>query len=155
MSRNFQFPLQRVLNVREIIEETRSLELKRSQSRLETEKNQLKVLKERKKEMLSETRLRTKRGDRLTINSLQVTSNYVSQLNESISGKKSAVDKTVQLVEKDRSEVLKASREKKIVEILKDQHLQRYIKGLNRAQEKEESEIGLRIAAKRKTEISG
>ncbi|NOZ08228.1 MAG: flagellar export protein FliJ [FCB group bacterium] len=154
MSRSFQFPLQRVLNVREIIEETKSLELKRSQSKLEIEKNQLKILKDRKDEMLSETRLKTKRGDRLTLNSLQISSNYVSQLNESINGKKIAIDKSAQLVEKDRSEVLKASREKKIVEILKDQHLQRYIKDLNRAQEKEESEIGLRISAKRKAEIA-
>ncbi len=155
MSRNFQFPLQRVLNIREIIEETKSLELKRSQSKLEKDKNQLTALNDRKNEMLSETRSITMDGDKLTINSLQISSNYVSQLSESIKGKLQTVEQSSQVVEKDRNNVLKASRDKKIVEILKEQHLENYISELNKSEEKEESEISLRLTSNKRLGVRG
>jgi len=146
MTKAFEFPLERVLNVRQIIEETRSVKLRKSEVELEQEKQQLKELKSQRENQIQVGRRNSNPGDGLTLNNLMVSRNYLVQLNDHIDGQKKNVAKSSAVVKNDRDEVIQATREKQVVEKLRENHLVDYRQSVRREEEKQESEVALRIA---------
>jgi len=148
MGKSFQFPLQKVLNVRQIIEDRQAVALKKSQASLNREKKQLKDLSEKKHAQIEIDENVCTDQVKLSLNGLKVSVDYISQLNDKITSQIEVVKKSNEKMEEKREVLINASKDKKIVEKLRENQLTDY-KIINRKNEsKEESEIALRVVLK-------
>lgn len=152
MAKSFHFPLQKVLDVRQITEDRQAISLKNSQMSLNKEKEQLENLAQKKDAQLKVDEDEYDNVDdvNLSLNELQVTVDYISQLNNKIINQIQVVEKSNGKVEKERDVLIEASKEKKIVEKLRERQLTNYKDNYRKKMMKEESEIALRVILKNK-----
>lgn len=152
MAKSFHFPLQKVLDVRQITEDRQAISLKNSQMSLNKEKEQLENLAQKKDAQLKVDEDEYDNVDdvNLSLNELQVTVDYISQLNNRITNQIQVVEKSNGKVEKERDVLIEASKEKKIVEKLRERQLTNYKDNYRKKMMKEESEIALRVILKNK-----
>lgn len=152
MAKSFHFPLQKVLDVRQITEDRQAISLKNSQMSLNKEKEQLENLAQKKDAQLKVDEDEYDNVDdvNLSLNELQVTVDYISQLNNRITNQIQVVEKSNGKVEKERDDLIEASKEKKIVEKLRERQLTNYKDNYRKKMMKEESEIALRVILKNK-----
>lgn len=152
MAKSFHFPLQKVLDVRQITEDRQAISLKNSQMSLNKEKEQLENLAQKKDAQLKVDEDEYDNVDdvNLSLNELQVTVDYISQLNNRITNQIQVVEKSNGKVEKERDVLIEASKEKKIVEKLRERQLTNYKDNYRKKVTKEESEIALRVILKNK-----
>jgi len=146
MSKAFRFPLQKILDYRETMQETHEIKLKKSQMNLIEQQTRLESLYFTKDHFLQEQ----ERADNpcpVNINNLQIAEAYVVQLNKQIVQQKNQVVKSTRQVETDRQELLEVTKDKKIVEKLKERQSQEYHKEMIKKERMIESEIALRIAS--------
>lgn len=150
MAKSFHFPLQKVLDVRQITEDRQAISLKNSQMSLNKEKEQLENLAQKKDAQLKVDEYDSVDDVNLSLNELQVTVDYISQLNNRITNQIQVVEKSNGKVEKERDDLIEASKEKKIVEKLRERQLTNYKDNYRKKMTKEESEIALRVILKNK-----
>ena len=150
MAKSFHFPLQKVLDVRQVTEDRQAISLKNSQMSLNKEKEQLENLAQKKDAQLKVDENDSVDDVNLSLNELQVTVDYISQLNNRITNQIQVVEKSNGKVEKERDVLIEASKEKKIVEKLRERQLTNYKDNYRKKVTKEESEIALRVILKNK-----
>jgi len=150
MAKSFHFPLQKVLDVRQITEDRQAISLKNSQMSLNKEKEQLENLAQKKDAQLKVDEYDSVDDVNLSLNELRVTVDYISQLNNRITNQIQVVEKSNGKVEKERDDLIEASKEKKIVEKLRERQLTNYKDNYRKKVTKEESEIALRVVLKNK-----
>lgn len=148
MVKSFHFPLQKVLDVRKIVEDRRAVALKNSQSSLNREKKQLDNLAQKKHAQLKIDGNVCTDQVNISLNGLKVSVDYISQLNDKITSQIQVVEKSNEKMEEKRDVLIKASKEKKIVEKLREHQLTDYKIKNRKKESKEESEIALRVVSK-------
>ena len=150
MVKIFRFPLQKVLDVRQTIENSKAIALSRSQIQLSSDKAKLKNLNTKKDTYLDSGTNSNSMHLALSLNDLKISTDYINQLNNMIQNQTGEVEKSNQIVDKDRNVLIEASRDKKVVEKLKEHHLERYVKDNRSRSIKQESEIALQVTQKNK-----
>jgi len=152
MSKAFNFSLQKVLDVRKHTEDQHSIELGKSQRKLNKEQQKLTELNQNKQKALENDSLGSASSVEISLMELKVTNQYIEQINTEIVKQKSQITKSSKNVEKNREELLDAVKDKKVVELLKDRYSKKYKKIRNLEASKNESEIALRLSLKNKDE---
>jgi flagellar FliJ protein len=148
MAKTFHFPLQKVLDLREMIEDLRASRLKHSQARLHEEREKLANLEREKDSLLQQDQTESTQHQKISLKNLQVAMDYVAQLNDTIMSQARQVQKSNEAVNQDRHTLIKASREKKIVALLRDKQFDEYVKQHRKKETIQESEIATRIMAR-------
>ncbi len=143
MPRAFLFPLQKVLDVRQHVEDQRAIELGQAKQELFKEQNLLNHLK-----MLKDKALHTSEeeiAESLQLSKIQMLESYLIQLNEKIDKQKKIIKKKSEAVEKKRRELLKATQEKKVVEKLKERQLENHRKSVRLQENKMIDEVAINV----------
>jgi flagellar FliJ protein len=156
MNKTAHFPLQKVLNFRQTIEDTCGVTLQQTQSLLHREEQKLGDLENHKNLILNDNPKDLEEEKLLTTTTLIQTIDYIMQLNDKIEAQHNHVKKTSQKVEKNRKEYIQAAKNRKTIEKLKEKYLTEYHKEAGKKERFKESEIATRIVAKQKkiTEIA-
>ncbi len=150
MAKSFHFPLQKVLEFKKTIEDTQAIALKKSQLSLDKESGHLNNLTQKKDALLNVKEDDCINSENLSLNKLQISSDYVSQLNDKISSQVQVVEKSNEIVDKERDDLIEASKNKKIVEKLREHQLTDYKINNRKKETTEESEVALRVVSKKK-----
>lgn len=141
MPKAFQFRLQKVLDLKQQLEELMSVNLKKSQAELEAEKQLADQLDQRKEQAICASG----QLEELSLTQIQLAWDYIQQLNRMIDAQNKIVEQRRQQVDDDRAHLLKASQEKKVVEKLREKHQEDYHLSLRKKELTRESEIAQRI----------
>lgn len=145
----FTFRLEAVLNVKRQREENIKNELGKAMQKLETEKRKLARLENSMEEIISEFNLKTKKT---TVHKLIEFNEYLSLLKSNIRQQKETVNKAVLYVDKIREELVKAVKERKILEKLKEKKHEEYLTEQKKLEQKTNDEI---VSYKHKEGSSG
>lgn len=127
------------------MENHKAVELGKAQSEHDKEKNKLNDLKSEKNKALESAKNTYVKQQKLDLNRLRINDDYVSQLSTRISGQEKKVDSTANEVDKRRTDLLHAARDKKVVEMLKDRYLDQYKRLRNQEEAKKEGEVAIRM----------
>jgi len=141
MAKAFQFSLQKVLDVREQLEELLSVDLRKRQSTLMKVQQVMHDLNRQKQAALQNP----EEKETTSVTLLQLSGEYIQQLNDLIEKQSQIVHQTEKQVEEDRSRLMKATQEKKIVEKLKEKHFKIYRKDRKKKATFMEGEVAQRI----------
>jgi len=147
MTKSFNFSLQKVLNVREMVEDTKAVELKKAQAIIDHENQKLDQTRAEKNALLK----KGSEPDTQETMSLQHLNNrtaYADQLTDKIEEQREVIEKSKQDAEEHRLAFVKASRDKMVIEKLKEHHKDAFRKKMNQEQVKVESEVAARISSK-------
>ena len=119
MAKQFRFPLEKVLDYKKSIEDLKAGELNRSRDKKKTEEDKLKYIEDKKEEILIEN---DSQGN-ITINQLNITTDYLFQLNDQLEkGTARVLDANTE-VENKLDNLNEASKDKKAVEKLRERKL--------------------------------
>ena len=121
----FKYQFETILNLKIRMEDMKNAELKLALERLENEKNKLKKLVSEKE--VEEENIKEKQKEKFTADDLRFFNNYISSLNRKIEYQATIVKKEEKNVEKVREELIKASKEKKMFEKLKEKKYEEYM----------------------------
>jgi len=119
-----KFKLQRLLDVREMIEEEKKTEMGNAVQRLENENQELIRLHAERDSMAQEFGVVAGRGT--TIGKLKEMSGYIEFFKKAEKLQKVRIKMAESYLEKCRGELVKASQEKKMIEKLKEIDLKKY-----------------------------
>jgi len=147
----FKFPLQQVADLRESIQHAKSIDLKKSRVQLESEERKLYRLDERKRVVVEDSRDAGNYRERLSLFDLQVSSDYIQQLNQQIVNQAEYVRKSNELVERRREELVEATKDRKILEQLRNRRKTEYLKKLQKTELFKEGEVALQIIRNKKS----
>ena len=120
-----KYKLQRLLDVRGMIEEEKKVEMGNAVQRLESEKNELIRINEERAIMAKEFGIESVKGT--TVGKLQEITGYLDYFKKAEKLQKFRTKMAENYLEKCREELLKASQEKKMIEKLKEIDLEKYI----------------------------
>ncbi len=146
----FKFSLQKVLDVRCMIEDAKAIEMKKSQAEILLNKQALSVTQCEKDGIIANGKAGSVPG-RVTLHSLYNRSDYVDQLSSKITDQGDMVEKSEEQAEEKRLSLVEASKHKNAIEKLKEHHEEKFRKKLNQDVSKIENEVAARINS-RKTE---
>ena len=119
MAKQFRFPLEKVLNYKKNIEDLKAGELNRSREKKTKEEEKLKSIEEKKQDILIGDGSR----ENMTLNQLNISTDYLLQLNDQIDkGEERVLDAGTE-VENKLDHLNEASQDKKAVEKLRDRKL--------------------------------
>ena len=119
MAKQFRFPLEKVLNYKKNIEDLKAGELNRSRKKKTKEEEKLKSIEEKKQDILIGDGSR----ENMTLNQLNISTDYLLQLNDQIDkGEERVLDAGTE-VENKLDHLNEASKDKKAVEKLRDRKL--------------------------------
>lgn len=144
MSKAFRFPLDKVLNLKEAMEEFRAVELEKSKRAYREEQSRLNTLKSMKSGSLDRAPHNAQSVKPISVKSLQMSMDYIDQLNNRIKQQSSQVNRSLNSVVNNREELIVASKEKKVMEKIKERHLAVFMKKYRRRIRKEEDEVAIR-----------
>jgi flagellar FliJ protein len=147
MSKSFQFPLQKVLNYRKSVEDKCVITLKRSQTALQQAEETLQAMEHTKDYFLDE---QTGKTAHVSLAELQVSTDYLKQINNMIDRQTIEVVKSEKTVEKDRAVLLNAAKERKITEKLRENKFAEYVTDSRKKELLANSEIALQVSARKK-----
>lgn len=145
MTKYHQFSLQKVLDLKELIEESRAVELEKSRQNLQSDELRLIALRQNKNKLLIMNGNHSSSKQFLSPHTMQVSMEYVSQLSDRIRAQEKTVEKSTHRVSKHRNALLEASREKKALEILREKQADQHKKFLQKKDLLNESEIALQL----------
>jgi len=145
MSKAFNFSLQKVLDVREMVEDKKAMGLQKAQAETDQEKRILASI-EAEKERVAHPEETQDSSEGVSLQSLTTRSAYLDQLNDKIEDQSSQVSISEETAEEKRQEYIYATKEKMVLEKLKENHREVYKKKNNQIEIKEESEIASRIS---------
>lgn len=121
----FKYQFETILNLKIRIEDMKKGELKLALEKLEKEKEKLNQLTKEKEEQYEI--FKEKQKDKFTAEDLRLFNNYINSLNKKIDYQETIVAKEEKKVNKVREELVKASKEKKMFEKLKEKKLEEYM----------------------------
>ncbi len=147
MAKAFNFSLQRVLDIRQSIENQKTIELSNAQVAFRVEEEKLNHLKEKKETVMGTDDGTLEQPVKIDLNSLKVNQIYLEQLSREINVQTREVKKSDDVVTRHRELLMHARKDKKVLELLKEKYLMEYKKTKNREETKNESEVAIRIAA--------
>ncbi len=146
MSKRLQFPLQKVLDVRRHFENQKALDLNRAQNHLSRVQNQLEQL-ERSKLQTMQRQYSQNNGDSqfqsLDLVRMRIEHGYLQQVNNQIKRQQGEVDHSRKRVDEKRTDLLKATKEKKMMENLKDHAIEQQKKAIRQEENKRADEIAI------------
>ncbi len=145
MTKAFNFSLQKVLDVRTMAEDTQAIELQKAQAKTERQKLNLASTEAEKDSIVNSTQADSG-NESLSLHDLNSRMAYVDQLTDKIEQQGEAVKKSQEESEAQRIAFVKASKEKMVLEKLKEQHKDAFKKKANQEQVKVESEVASRVA---------
>ena len=119
MAKQFRFPLEKVLDYKKNIEDLKAGELNRSREKKKIEEDKLKYIEDKKEETLIEN---DSQGN-MTINQLNITTDYLFQLNDQLEKGTARVLDADTEVENKLGNLNEASKDKKAVEKLRERRL--------------------------------
>lgn len=135
---SFSFRLQPVLNIRIQTEDNLKNELGKAIQQLEAEKRKLSELENELDGLVDEFNKKTKKT---TVRKLIEVKEYLSLLDSKIKRQKENVNSAMLNVDKIREELLKAVKERKILEKLRDRKYEEYLLEQKRLEQKTNDEI--------------
>lgn len=121
----FKYQFETILNLKTRMEDMKKGELKLALDRLEKEKEKLIELN-KDKEIQYEV-VKEKQKNKFTAEDLKLFNNYIDALNKKINYQETMVAKEEKKVNKVREELIKASKEKRMFEKLKEKKLEEYM----------------------------
>lgn len=121
----FKYQFETILNLKMRMEDMKKGELKLALDRLEKEKEKLIELN-KDKEIQYEV-VKEKQKNKFTAEDLKLFNNYIDALNKKINYQETMVAKEEKKVNKVREELIKASKEKRMFEKLKEKKLEEYM----------------------------
>lgn len=142
MAAKFHFTLERILQLRQALENNRAVQLEESNQKLSRELNSLDTIKAEKEKQLN--RRGTENGQ-LNLFNLAVSGSYLESLNDGLEEQAIQVDKSRKNVDKKRADLLQASRDKKVLETLKNNRYDEYKHDVKKKELLLSSEIALRL----------
>ena len=145
MTKSFNFPLQKVLDVRTMVEDAKAVELQKAQAETERIRQQLRATEAEKDALVNGDSSDSQEDGSVTLQDLNSRMAYVDQLSEEIEKQGEAVVKSEEDSEEQRIAFVQASKEKMVLEKLKEQHKGAFKKKANQEQVKVESEVASRI----------
>ncbi len=134
----FIFKLQSVLNLRKQKEDNIKNELGIAIQRLEQEKRRLSELENTLDATVREFNEKTRKT---TVHELIEYNEYLSLLNSRIKSQKDNVNNAAQYVDKVREELVKAVKDRKILEKLKERHYEEFLLKQKKLEQKTNDEI--------------
>ncbi|HOQ06578.1 MAG TPA: flagellar export protein FliJ [Clostridiales bacterium] len=134
----FIFKMQSVLNIRKQKEDSIKNELADAMRKLEAEKRKLAELEDRLENTVREFNEKTKKS---TVHELIEFNEYLSVLNSRIRSQKENVNIAAQYVDKVREELVKAMKDRKILEKLKDRQYEQFLMEQKKLEQKTNDEI--------------
>lgn len=134
----FIFKLQSVLNLRKQKEDSIKNELANATRKLEAEKRKLSELETMLEDTVREFNERTKKT---TVHELIEFNEYLSLLNSRIKTQKENVNNAAQYVDKVREELVKAVKERKILEKLRERQFEEFLLEQKKLEQKTNDEI--------------
>ncbi len=146
MAKAFRFSLQKVLEVRRHKENQKAIELGQARHDLFREKDKLIRLEDEKNSFFST--IGNEENGNMKVTALQINESYLTDLNEKIKHQHVSISEKEQVVEDKRQELLQVSKEKKIVEKLKDKQWESHKKDIRRQLTKFEDEVAIRVTQK-------
>ena len=144
MSKSFKFSLHRVLKFQSDKEDLKATDLSKSKQQLKLERDRLKRLQNKKSDHLGRTETLINGDNSISLEKLRASADYLSQLNEKISSQNQKVQKSNHEVEKARKDLIEVSKNRKILEKLKEKQYQDYKEKSKKEERRKESEIALR-----------
>lgn len=130
----YKFRLQKLLDYKESLEQEKKNQLSIAVKRLEEEKNKILELKSMLKSMDSKFHQKTSEG--LSVNKLKILANYIDYYKRRIKEQKIKIKMAEDYVSICREELIKASREKKMIEKLKDKNYNKFLYNEQKNEEK-------------------
>jgi len=143
MSKSFKFNLEKIFKYKTDKEGLKAIDLKRSKDALEKEKQRLEKLHQKKYYCLGQKEA-VVNDDIISLEKLKAAAEYLDQLNNKISSQDEKVKESNQEVEQRRNDLLEVSKERKILEKLRERHYQKHLEINKKENNKKESEIALR-----------
>lgn len=141
MAKAFKFSLQKVLDVREMNEDKKARSLQQAQAEIIEEKQKLAAIEAEKDETSHPTE-----DEDVNLHTLNARTAYMGQLNDQIEEQHSEIDRCQEKAALKREDYIQASKDKMVLEKLRDNHKEVHRKKTNQTLMKEESEIAGRIA---------
>ncbi|MBN4081296.1 flagellar export protein FliJ [Caldithrix abyssi] len=151
MGNFFQFPLQKVLDLRKTLEETQATILSKVKIGLMQEEEKLTQMKQEKESALAKNGHHNK--DR-TLTQLKIATNYIVQLGEQVDDQHKKVQVSSQAVEEEREKLLGATRDKKVLENLRERKKHSFRLKIKKEEIKKIDESASRIKYQRQDEQS-
>ena len=145
--------LQKILDLKELIVESRAVELEKANQDLVHKRDQLTSMQNSKDSTLNSTGDFQHSGATMNPLQLQLSRDYVVQLSDRIKNQEKAVAETNTKVSDQREALVKANQEKKILELLKAKHMVEYKKEVQKKEMLDESEIALRLQRNQPTDL--
>ncbi|MCX7746998.1 MAG: flagellar export protein FliJ [Clostridia bacterium] len=139
MAGKFKFKLQPLLNVKIQIEDSLKNEFGKAMLKLEQEKERLSLLEYERKELIGTFNERSAQG--VMVKELREYTAYISHMKEKMDLQKENINAAQRNVDKCREELIKASREREIIEKLKEKKYQEYLKEILKEEQKTNDEV--------------
>ena len=140
MAKQFKFPLEKVLDYKRKIENLRAEELGNSKNKKKKEEENLESIERIKNDVLNGKNSRGK----MTLNQLNISTDYLHQLNEQIEKGENRVTEAETEVEENLDHLTEASKDKKAVEKLRERKLSEHKILAKRSERKQTDEIANR-----------
>ncbi len=147
MTKAFNFSLQKVLDVRAMVEDAKAIDLQKAQAETQLEKQKL-ASTQAEKDAIVQSKTKNNQDQNITLHSLNNRMAYVEQLTDEIVKQGKVVVKSEESTEEQRVAFVQASKEKMVMEKLKEHHKEVFKRKVNQEQVKSESEVAARIARK-------
>jgi len=140
MAKQFRFPLEKILDYKKNIEDLKAGELNRSREKKKKEEDKLKYIEDKKEEILIENDSQ----ENMTINQLNIATDYLFQLNDQIEkGTAKVLDADTE-VDNKLDNLNEASKDKKAVEKLRERKLSEHKIFKKKVERKKTDEIANR-----------
>jgi len=140
MAKQFRFPLEKILDYKKNIEDLKAGELNRSREKKKKEEDKLKYIEDKKEEILIENDSQ----ENMTINQLNIATDYLFQLNDQIEkGAAKVLDADTE-VDNKLDNLNEASKDKKAVEKLRERKLSEHKIFKKKVERKKTDEIANR-----------
>ena len=139
MATKFKFQMQGILNLKESIAEQKEQEFGKAMQILANEKTKLELLYQDKENTVQELRGAT--GRKINPFDFQTLNNYIEYLKIKIISQKEVIIKAQQFVEIKRVELIEATKEKKMLDKLKETKLEEHKEEEKQAEQKTVDEI--------------
>lgn len=148
MTKRFKFSLQKLLEFRDRKENSQSQEFKNSHNDMVNEQNKLLDIQKQKLIAITESNDVDNGEGKLILRRIKSSSSYINQLSTEIEQQEIVVQSRERNMEKAQQDLIEASKEKMIIEQLRDRHITEYTKHKNKNERKQENETALRISMK-------
>jgi len=145
MARKFNFSLQKVLEVRQLLENKQAVQVFKKKEILKSEEQTLHNLKSEKQKAMTERQRSNGSDQKIDLHQLKVTGQYITQLNRTIDTQGKKVADSGKAVKKEITKLNAAVRDKKAVEKLKERHWDDYKKTVNQEYNKHQDEVAIRV----------